>query len=106
MSDLVQVKLLDVVDHHFVHAGSFWIPDESTRNGLQVGDFAKLCFLSNPPRMHGPTGERMWVKVTARDETGGAYEGILDSKPTILPLRSGDPVVFTARHVMDWKTLD
>lgn len=64
---------------------------------LVPGRVAKLIFQ--------PTGgvrakpERMWVEVTAVD--GDSYTGTLANQPVYLPLNHGDPVSFTAAHIID-----
>lgn len=81
---------------------TFWIPDLSARQNLQVGDFAKLIFRIEFE--DDATVERMWVIVTRRQEDG-SYLGILDNEPTSLieneRLWLGSEVPFETRHIIN-----
>lgn len=64
---------------------------------LVPGRVAKLIF--QPPEGVQAKPERMWVEVTAVN--GDSYTGTLANQPVNLPLRHGDPVSFTAAHIID-----
>lgn len=53
---------------------TFWIPDSHEREGLQLGDHAKLIFRISVDDENEPVAvERMWVLV--RERIDGAYLG-------------------------------
>lgn len=78
---------------------SFEIPALKEREALVAGDFAKMVFVSADG-----TGERMWVKVAAREGVGEVvrYQGTLANNPaTIDGLERGVGVAFGPEHVID-----
>jgi hypothetical protein len=77
---------------------SFEIPEKEARNGLRVGDHAKLIFIERIRAQE--EGERMWVKVT-KVRSPGKYEGVIDNDPVVVNMTYGDPIVFYAEHVCD-----
>lgn len=82
---------------------TFCIPGELEREGLQIGDFAKLVFeICTDKENERFVIERMWVVVTARIESG--YVGVLDNDPREIhendQLWSGAELPFSARHVI------
>ena len=93
---------------HAANPDTFWIPDESLRNGLRVGQSAKLAFdieTEEEPGRPVIQGEKMWVIVS---ETGpGFYVGILDNQPASFEpsesvyLRFGAEIPFASQHVID-----
>jgi hypothetical protein len=90
----------------------FEIPSRAERESFGPGDHVKLIFLAeeepSPVTVRGvvahPTGERMWVRVSAR--VGGRYEGTLSNKPAFIPLTYGDPVAFGPEHIIEGRRLD
>ena len=88
---------------------SFFIPSRGERESLQPGDYAKLLFEITERSAGLPSGERMWVGVTGRDEQG--YLGELANDPAaITTVKWGDTVRFGPEHVIampgDWPLLD
>lgn len=77
---------------------TFWIPDAAERQSLQPGRLVKLIFridLGDEVQV-----ERMWVQVKKQSSSG--YIGELDNDPyCITELRSGEPILFEPRHVID-----
>lgn len=93
-------QLLDGEEHHQWAPETFSIPTQPEREGLQAGDFAKLMFeIAVGDRV---VVERMWVLVTARNES--CYVGILDNDPTEIAkndeLWSGTELPFAAANVI------
>ncbi len=93
-------QLLDAEEHHRWAPDTFSIPTLPQREGLRVGDFAKLMFeISVEDRL---AVERMWVLVTARNESG--YIGVLDNDPTEIAendeLWSGTELPFGTANVI------
>jgi hypothetical protein len=79
---------------------SFWIPPRSEREGLRVGDFARLVFVDS---IHSrpAVGERMWVQVVAAES--GRYRGRLRNTPALIrDLTEGDSIEFGPEHVAEW----
>ena len=95
------------VAHHNAAPDTFWIPSRRQRQGLRVGDSAKLIF--DVAGLHGGAHwadfERMWVYVTER--VGSTYIGVLDNDPATYEatdatyLVAGAEVPFRAEHVID-----
>ena len=57
-------ELDDGEERHLGAPGTFWIPDLEVRQGLEVGDFAKLVFrIAVDDDADGVAVERMWVIV-------------------------------------------
>ena len=79
---------------------TFEIPDAIERRSLQVGDFAKLMFLSRT-ELNGCSGERIWVKITARTDVPARYTGEVDNNAAYLPIPFGGVVEFGPEHVID-----
>lgn len=80
---------------------SFWIPEKSIRESLEIGSLVKLIF-----RMEETVGsedvsvERMWVEVL--DKNGGFYVGKLDNDPSGSEcVKCGQNVNFQSCHVID-----
>ena len=80
---------------------SFWIPDKSLRENLNVGDLVKLIF-----RMEETKGsddisvERMWFEIT--DKQSHFYVGKLDNDPSGSDcVICGQSVIFQSCHVID-----
>ena len=93
-------QLLDGEEHHRWAPATFSIPPLSQREGLRIGDFAKLMFeIAVEDRL---VVERMWVLVTARNE--GGYIGVLDNDPTEITendeLWSGTELPFGTANVI------
>jgi hypothetical protein len=87
-------------------SGGYTLADARSLNGaapaeeiaaLVPGRVAKLIF--QPAEGVQAKPERMWVEVTAVD--GDNYTGTLANQPVFLPMNHGDPVTFTAAHVID-----
>jgi hypothetical protein len=72
---------------------------------LQPGEYVKLRFRLRRPPPGGPPGERMWVRVVARER--GGYRGILENEPqAIKGLAKGDEVRFGPEHVLSiWEAI-
>lgn len=83
---------------------TFLIPDETIRQNLQPGDFAKLIFRISLEGDDQPSSviERMWVIVRTRTSSG--YLGVLDNNPASISendtLWSGVELPFEPRHVI------
>jgi hypothetical protein len=97
---------------HEENPASFWIPDRDVRDGLKVGQAAKLIFEIIATSLDGNQqlgGERMWVIVSER--VGDQYVGILDNPPASLPrdddslyLVFGAEIPFGPEHIIDTAT--
>jgi len=94
---------------HYINPENFWIPDKGKRDGLNVGDAAKLIFdIESEDSDTGKivvTGERIYVIVS--EIVGNKYIGILDSQPASIEPDSefylvfGAEILFGAEHVID-----
>lgn len=101
-------QLRSGVESHLLHPDQFWIPEDSARKSLKVGDAAKLIFDIERKNGDGSTdmvGERIYVIVS--DVVGDFYIGILDSQPLCVDpgddfyLGFGVEVPFTHEHVIE-----
>ena len=93
---------VDGVESNQEHPKTFEIPSRSERENVAVGTFVKLLFEAREVVADGQWGgERMWVKVTARN-AGGSYSGTLSNTPVVFTdIKSGDAVSFEAKHIID-----
>ncbi|WP_260580486.1 hypothetical protein [Sphingopyxis sp. PET50] len=97
------------VEAHESAPASFWIPDEPTRTGLHIGDYAKLIFeISVDDADHPVSVERMWVIV--REVERGRYFGLLDNEPDAIGANDefwvGTEIPFGPEHVIDFQPAD
>ncbi|EOD80338.1 hypothetical protein D515_00626 [Grimontia indica] len=101
-------QLRSGVESHMLNPQKFWIPDESERRNLKIGDAAKLIFDVEGENDDGSievVGERIYVIVS--EIIGEFYIGILDSQPLCIDpkddfyLGFGVEVAFTQEHVID-----
>jgi hypothetical protein len=94
--------LIDAEIRHQEHPDTFEIPDREVREGLQVGDFAKVIF---------DTGERLWLEVMKVGAVGMMkpgfdwYVGAIRNEPVTLAQSYGDWVGFHPRHVIEARRL-
>lgn len=105
--------LVDIEERAREHAGSYHIPSRRERLALQPGQLAKLVFEQDGIGF-GCTGERMWVKITKRDEAPLRgrigewppppwYTGELDNEPAVISgLKLGDKICFLAENIVEW----
>lgn len=93
---------------HAESPDTFWTPDAEARQGLRVGQAAKLIFdieVLNKAGAIEVSAERMWVMVGER--VAGHYVGILDNKPASFDpaddiyLAIGAEIPFGPEHVID-----
>ena len=96
----VTYQLADAEARHAASPETFEIPGVAERESLDVGDWVKLVFeISDGSRTEV---ERMWVEITGRQED--SFQGLLDNDPYCTDeLKSGEPVTFGARHVIQIK---
>lgn len=99
----VTYQLADAEARHAESPETFEIPGVAERVSLNAGDWVKLVFeISDGSRTEV---ERMWVKVTGRQED--SFAGLLDNDPYCTDeLKSGEPVTFGARHVIQIERAD
>lgn len=95
--------------YHQAAPDTFSIPPRSVREGLRIGDLAKLIFrirIDNPDEPEAI--ERMWVVIRERTPTG--YLGMLDNDPVSIEendeLWSGTELPFAAHHVIEVEIRD
>lgn len=91
-----------------LHPGRFPIPDLEQRRSLGPEFVAKLLFEREPPPPSGPSGERMWVQIEAREVAPGdnsvRYRGRLRNRPTVVTcLKYDDLIHFEPRHIVDYE---
>ncbi len=81
---------------HAENPDTFSIPQQSERETLLPGDFAKVIFLADGQ------GERMWVEISSADADAALpYEGALNNQPIVhTALTMGDLVQFGPEHVV------
>jgi hypothetical protein len=85
----------------------YWIPEAAIREGLRVGDRAKVIFLIAAANVRGEPevhGERMWVELDHVQGEGSkaVYSGVLNNDPVLSGLtRHGMRVWFQPPHVID-----
>lgn len=96
----VTYQLADAEVRHAESPETFEIPDVAERESLDAGDWVKLVFeISDGNRTEV---ERMWVKVTGRQDD--SFQGLLDNDPYCTDeLKAGEAVTFAARHVIQIK---
>lgn len=112
MGDAIQPKqditafvwtLVDGEQRAKEHPETFEIPSRAERERLDVGNFAKLIFVT-PEMVKQNIGERMWVRVLSRKKTNGAisYSGQLDNSPGLIAgLHAGSDITFGPQHVVE-----
>lgn len=85
-------RLADVVDRARHNPRTFHLPPASEREGLRVGDYAKLVFEGERG------GDRMWVRVDLVE--AGRYRGTLGNDPVYVEgIGCGEVVRFGPEHV-------
>lgn len=81
---------------------TYWIPEESVRRSLKVGQFAKLRFYirtEDEASQISDNGERMWVGI--KGIVGSWYRGELANQPSCTDgISPGLEVWFEPRHVI------
>ena len=83
-----------------LHPYTFWKPSDELVTLLKPGDSVKLIFELTAPGEDEPAGERMWVEIIERNETG--FLGRLDNHPRyISDLPLGSVIAFEAMHIID-----
>ena len=99
----VTYQLADAEVRHAESPETFEIPSAADRDSLSAGDWVKLVFeVSDGNRTEV---ERMWVKVTGRQDD--SFQGLLDNDPYCTDeLKSGEAITFGARHVIQIKRAD
>lgn len=95
--------------YHAAAPDPFWIPELYKREGLEVGDIAKLIFrISVDDKDDNVAVERMWVLV--RERTTDGYLGVLDNEPSAIAENDefwlGSELPFSAKHVIDIEERD
>ena len=100
LSGPVSFKLVDGEARHQENPESFDIPGPEDRASMSAGDRVKLVFeIRDGSRSEV---ERMWVRITGKK--GTTFEGLLDNNPYCTDeLKSGEPVTFEAKHVIQIK---
>lgn len=92
---MIGIRLLNGEVRHTANPRSFHIPTRAEREGVAVGGFVKCMFHD------GTFTERMWVKVTRRNDDG-SYTGELNNDPAqITAIKCGDPVTLSPEHIID-----
>jgi len=92
-------KLIDGEKMNRAHPRTFEIPSADTKRKLKPGHIVKLGFELRKPPPEVPSGERMWVRIIARD--GDKFEGELDNTPVLVKdLQLRDVVEFEVKHVL------
>jgi len=86
--------LIDAEKRHAAAPDTFETPPLEMREGLRVGDFARLIF---------EPGERLWVEIVKVGAEGSAYIGAIRNHPIASRFQYGDWVGFDPRHVCDLK---
>lgn len=76
---------------------TFEIPPRNAREGLLPGTHVKLIFHGR----HAELGERLWVKIQARNEKRAMYFGLLRDCATSFALEWDAPVRFGPEHIAD-----
>lgn len=82
----------------------------ASRARVHPGRAARTAAVHDPQAHRGgPSAERMWVEVTARDDAG--YIGVLTNQPAeITSIDAGDEIRFGPEHVImlteDWPLLE
>lgn len=96
-------SLQDVEERAAANPRSFFIPERAEREAVEPGTLVKLIFpIAEPVRAalgdDAPAAERMWVRVTDRDD--GGYVGRLANEPVVIPdLAEGDRIELAAEHI-------
>jgi hypothetical protein len=100
--------LIDGEEMSREHPQTFEIPSLEEREGLRLGDYAKVGLVLDDAFV-GPAGcggERMWFEIIARSVGGKkmlplVYRGKLANDPVVIKgLAHGDLVTFSPRHVL------
>jgi hypothetical protein len=80
---------------------TFYKPSREVIARVQVGEIVKLIFDFDSDDAEAPAAERMWV-IVERIDANGDFSGRLDNEPYwISDLKAGDPIVFSARHIIN-----
>lgn len=92
-----RAKLESGAERNRQHPETFWAPDAEAKAELQPGDLVKLMWTVK--RGRGPSGERMWVKITRRD--GDHLVGTLDNWPMVVYMRPDETIRFHIDDIID-----
>lgn len=91
-------ELLDPRPRQRENPYTFFRPGDDELDEVAEGQLVKLMFRAVPPSDEYDA-ERMWVKVTHRDDD--RLTGTLDNDPADIPgLKDGDPVAFQFHHII------
>jgi hypothetical protein len=95
------IILTDAEEQNKRHPDTFKILPRLTRDNLQPGQYAKLCFHPGPEASE-IRAERMWVLIRTRTPTndGVKYVGELNNDPVAVPIKCGDTIHFGPQHVL------
>lgn len=97
----VSFKLVDAEERNRQHPTTFHIPTRSQREGLHVGDCAKLTLEADPVPAYSPTGDRLWFRILP-PQTPGYYLGeLLNTPASFRGLAPGDVLGFKPEHIAD-----
>lgn len=98
------------------HPDTFEIPPQAEREGLRLGDYAKVGLLLDDAFVtdNNCRGERMWFEIIARTVAGKGekklplvYRGKLMNDPVVIAgMAHGDMITFSPRHVLSIEKKD
>lgn len=88
-------NLVNAVERNRLNPDSFFLPNRSEIEELQVGDRVKLIF-----EEHGKKSERMWVEITSIE--GYKFEGILNNKPfNLTTVKEDEEIIFEFSNIIN-----
>lgn len=93
-----EFHLENVIENNIEFPRTFLIPNQEEIEKLDLGNLIKLIFVMESPQKNGCHAERMWVKIT--NKQNGAFTGVLDNEPYYLKsIKVGDIITFKAENI-------
>lgn len=90
--------LENVIEKNRQFPRTFLMPDKKDIDKLEIGDLIKLIFVMKKQQTNGCHAEKMWVKITNKQNE--IFTGILDNDPYYLKsVKAGDIITFNIENI-------
>ncbi len=95
-----EFHLENVVKKNIEFPRTFLIPVQEEIVKLDIGNLIKLIFVMKRPQKNGCRAEKMWVKIT--NKQNGVFTGVLDNEPYYLKsIKAGEIITFKAENIAE-----